>query len=85
MSIIAWFGLGIGAGLGAGFFLRGTWGVLSYVVVGLFGAILGGFMGSAMLGWDVTGLHLGSILLASLGAVLLIGLLHSIPADQPYE
>ncbi len=48
-------------------------------------ALLGGFVGSAVFGWDVTGINIGSILLAFLGAVLFLVILRMIPGTQPFE
>jgi uncharacterized membrane protein YeaQ/YmgE (transglycosylase-associated protein family) len=60
-------------------------GVVGDIVVGVLGALIGGFLGSLLLGWDVTGFNFGSIVLATLGAILLIGVLRAIPGAQPFE
>jgi uncharacterized membrane protein YeaQ/YmgE (transglycosylase-associated protein family) len=85
MSIIAWIVLGLVAGWIAGMVMGGRRGLLGNMILGILGAILGGFLGSAIFGWDVTGFNLGSIALATLGAVLLIGILRAIPGAQPLE
>jgi uncharacterized membrane protein YeaQ/YmgE (transglycosylase-associated protein family) len=86
MSIIAWIVLGLVAGWIAGMIMKGRgYGVLGNIVVGILGAVIGGFLGSALLGWDVTGFNLGSVLLAVLGAVVLIAVLRMIPGAQPFE
>ena len=48
-------------------------------------ALLGGFVGSAVFGWDVTGINIGSIVLAFVGAVLFLLVLRMIPGRQPFE
>ena len=48
-------------------------------------AIIGGFIGSLLFGWDVTGFNIGSILVATLGAIILIAILRAIPGAQPLE
>ena len=58
---------------------------LGNIVVGVIGALLGGFVGSMLLGWDVTGFNLGSIMLAFLGAALFLLILRAIPGAQPFE
>ena len=85
MSIIVWLLLGIVAGWLAGLVMGGGRGILGNIVVGVLGAMIGGFLGSMLLGWDVTGFNLGSILLATLGAVLLVMILRAIPGRQPLE
>ncbi len=85
MSIIAWIILGLVAGWLAGLVMGGRRGFIGTIVVGVLGALIGGFIGSALLGWDVTGFNLGSILLALLGAIVLIAILRAIPGAQPLE
>ena len=51
----------------------------------ILGALLGGFVGSFLFGWDVTGINIGSIVLAFLGAVLFLLILRAIPGRQPLE
>ena len=54
-------------------------------MVGVLGALIGGFLGSTFFGWDVTGFNVGSIVLAFLGAVVLLLILRAIPGRQPFE
>ena len=85
MSIIAWIVLGIVAGWLAGLVMGGRRGILGNMILGILGAIIGGFLGSLLFGWDVTGFNIGSVLLATLGAIVLIGILRAIPGAQPLE
>jgi uncharacterized membrane protein YeaQ/YmgE (transglycosylase-associated protein family) len=85
MSIIAWILLGIVAGWLAGLVMGGRRGLLGNMVLGILGAIIGGFIGSLLFGWDVTGFNIGSILVATLGAIILIAILRAIPGAQPLE
>jgi uncharacterized membrane protein YeaQ/YmgE (transglycosylase-associated protein family) len=48
------------------------------LVVGVLGAVIGGLLGSAFFGWDVTGFNLTSVLLATLGAVVLIAIVRAV-------
>jgi uncharacterized membrane protein YeaQ/YmgE (transglycosylase-associated protein family) len=86
VSILAWIGLGLLGGAIVGWLwgLRGR-ALAADSVVGVLGALLGGFMASVLLGLDVAGLDLTSILVAALGAALLILLLHALPATDVFE
>ncbi len=74
MGIITWIVLGIIAGWLAGRFMRGGNGLVGDIVLGIGGAIVGGYVGGLVLGRDlmVTGFDLDSVLVAFLGAVVLI-------------
>jgi uncharacterized membrane protein YeaQ/YmgE (transglycosylase-associated protein family) len=66
MSILAWIVLGLVAGWLAGQFMRGGYGLVGDVVLGIVGAIVGGFLSGLILGRDmVTGFNLESVLVAS--------------------
>jgi uncharacterized membrane protein YeaQ/YmgE (transglycosylase-associated protein family) len=86
MGIISWILLGLVAGWLAGKIMKGRgFGVVGDIIVGIIGAFIGGFVGSMVLGWDVTGFNFGSIVLATLGAMVLIGILKAIPGKQPLD
>ncbi len=73
MGILSWIVLGLVAGWLAGQFMRGGYGLIGDIVLGIVGAIVGGFLSGLILGRDmVTGFDLESVLVAFLGAVLLI-------------
>jgi uncharacterized membrane protein YeaQ/YmgE (transglycosylase-associated protein family) len=75
MSIIAWILLGLVAGWLAGQVMRGGgYGLIGDIVLGIIGALVGGFLSSALLGVDVTGFNLPSILIAFVGAVVVIAI-----------
>ena len=86
VSILAWIALGLmgGAVVGWVWGLRGR-GLLADAVVGVLGAVLGGFLASVLLGLDIAGLDVTSILVAAVGAVLLILILHALPATDVFE
>lgn len=74
MNIIAWIILGALAGWFASM-LAGTnaqMGLLANIVVGILGAFLGGFIVNAFGGSGITGFDLWSLLIATLGAVVLL-------------
>lgn len=74
MGIIAWIVLGVIAGAIAKAIMPGRdpGGILVTMLIGIVGAFLGGFLGSAITGTGLTGFSLWSILLAIVGALLLL-------------
>jgi len=47
-------------------------GYLITTVLGIIGAVVGGYLSSLLFGWDVTGFNLSSFVIAILGALLLL-------------
>jgi uncharacterized membrane protein YeaQ/YmgE (transglycosylase-associated protein family) len=75
MGIIAWIVLGLIAGWLAGQVMRGGgYGLVGDIVLGIIGALVGGFLASTLLGLDVTGLNVMSILIAFVGACIVIAI-----------
>lgn len=74
MGIITWILLGLVAGWLAGRFMLGGYGPVGDIVLGIGGSIVAGYVGGIILGRDlmVTGFNLDSVVLAFLGAVVLI-------------
>lgn len=73
MSILAWIVVGIIAGWLAERITGRNHGLLTNLVVGVIGAFLGGFIFSSVLGFRYEeGLNLPSIVVATVGAVLLL-------------
>ena len=76
MSILAWIVLGAIAGYLAGFLVRGDegLGVIGHVLLGIVGALVGGFAAGVLLGTNpVDGaLDVSSILTATVGAILTV-------------
>jgi uncharacterized membrane protein YeaQ/YmgE (transglycosylase-associated protein family) len=73
MSIIAWIVLGLIAGWLAGVLVRGQgYGVVGDIILGIVGALVGGWITSVLLGVDVSGFNLQSLLIAVLGAIVII-------------
>jgi uncharacterized membrane protein YeaQ/YmgE (transglycosylase-associated protein family) len=74
MGIITWILLGLVAGWLADKFMRGGYGLVGDIVLGMVGAIVGGYVGGLILGRDlmVTGFNVDSVVVAYLGAVVLI-------------
>jgi len=77
MSWIAWLVVGLIAGWLAGVVARGSgYGLLGDIIIGIVGALLGGFLTGQLFGVDyVTGLNLTTIVVAFFGALVLIFIL----------
>ena len=76
MSIIAWIVLGLIAGWLAGQIMRGSgYGVIGDIVLGVLGALIGGWLTSAVLGRDmVNGFNIETLIVAVVGAIILIAI-----------
>jgi uncharacterized membrane protein YeaQ/YmgE (transglycosylase-associated protein family) len=75
MSIVAWILLGLIAGWLAGQFMRGGgYGIIGDIVLGIIGAVVGGFLSGMLLGIDVTGFNVPSVIIAFVGAVIVIAI-----------
>jgi uncharacterized membrane protein YeaQ/YmgE (transglycosylase-associated protein family) len=74
MGIIAWIVLGLIAGAIAKAIMPGRdpGGVIVTMLIGIVGAFLGGFLGNLITGSGLNGFSLWSILLAVVGALLLL-------------
>jgi uncharacterized membrane protein YeaQ/YmgE (transglycosylase-associated protein family) len=73
MSIVAWILLGLIAGWLASILVRGGgYGVVGDIILGILGALVGGWITSTLLGVDVSGFNLESLLIAVFGAVVII-------------
>jgi uncharacterized membrane protein YeaQ/YmgE (transglycosylase-associated protein family) len=76
MSILAWIVVGIIAGWFAERIAGRNHGLLTNLVVGIIGAFIGGFIFSSLLGFQYAeGFNLPSIVVATVGAVILLGVL----------
>lgn len=80
MSIILWIIFGALAGWIASLIMRtdAQQGALTNIIVGIVGAFLGGFLVSLLGGPGVTGFNLYSLLVAILGAIVLIWIVRMI-------
>ena len=86
MGLIAFLLVGLIAGWLAGTLMKGHgYGIVGDIVVGVIGALIGGFLASTFFGVGVDGFNLQSILVAFLGAVVFLGILRAIPGRQPFE
>lgn len=74
MGILAWILMGLIVGVLAKLIMPGKdpGGFIVTILLGIVGAFVGGFIGSALGLGDVSGFNLGSILLATGGAILVL-------------
>jgi uncharacterized membrane protein YeaQ/YmgE (transglycosylase-associated protein family) len=81
MGLLAWIIVGLIAGWLAGLVMRGSgYGVLGDIIIGIVGALVGGFLASAL--FDVsdplTGIDVTTLVVAFSGAVITIALLRAL-------
>lgn len=77
MSFIAWIVVGAIAGFLASQVMRAREGLLMMVVLGIVGALVGGFVAQAVFHkGDVSGINVESVVIATLGAILVIFVVH---------
>lgn len=73
MGILAWIIVGLIAGWLAGMVMKGGgYGVVGDIILGIIGGIVGGWLGSTFLGLGVSGINIESILVAAVGAVIVV-------------
>lgn len=75
MGILAWIVLGLLAGAIAKAIMPGSdpGGIIVTILLGIVGAVVGGFLWTVITGQEgVSGINIGSILIAVLGAVVLL-------------
>ena len=79
MSFIAWLVLGLIAGfIGSKIVNKSGSGLLLDIILGIVGAVVGGYLFSVFGASGVTGLNLYSLLVAVVGAVLVLVIYHAL-------
>ena len=85
MSIIGWIILGLISGFIASKIVNRTGeGFLLDIVLGIVGAIVGGFIFTALGATGVTGFNLYSMFVAVVGAIVVLVLYHAVFARRAY-
>ena len=81
MNILAWLVVGLIAGWLAGQVMKGGgYGLVGDIVVGVVGALVGGFLAGVFFGGDyLSGINIPTIVVAFLGAIILIAGLRALP------
>ena len=85
MGLLSWLIVGLIAGWLAGQVMRGSgYGLVGDIVVGVVGALIGGFLGAELFNIPnaVNGINLTSILVAFIGALILIALLRMVSGSR---
>jgi len=79
MTLLAWIGLGLIAGfIGSKIVNRTGEGVLLDILLGVVGAVIGGWLFSMFGHAGVTGLNLYSILVAVVGSIVFLAIYHAV-------
>ena len=85
MGILAWIVIGLIAGWLAGLVVKGSgYGVLGDIILGIVGALLGGFLASAVFGVPnaVSGFNLTTLIVAFLGAVIVVAVVRALGGSR---
>jgi uncharacterized membrane protein YeaQ/YmgE (transglycosylase-associated protein family) len=73
MGILAWIVLGAIAGFITNLIMGGGEGVIATVILGIVGAVVGGYLaGTVFKVADVTGINVESIVVAVIGAIIVV-------------
>jgi len=74
LSILAWIIVGAIAGWLANLIIGGGGGLIGSIIIGIIGALVGGWLSTSVLGlpYDVSGINLTSVLVATAGAVVVL-------------
>lgn len=84
MSILAWIVVGAIAGLLIDLVMRTRTGFLMDIVLGIVGALVGGFLTSVLLGANyATGLNLETLIVAFLGGIVAVLVIRALPGRSP--
>jgi uncharacterized membrane protein YeaQ/YmgE (transglycosylase-associated protein family) len=78
MSLLSWLVVGLIAGFLASRVMRGGgYGLIGDIVVGVVGALIGGWLATTLLKMPnpVNGINIGTIIVAFIGAVILLAIL----------
>ncbi|MCL4300916.1 MAG: GlsB/YeaQ/YmgE family stress response membrane protein [Anaerolineae bacterium] len=86
MSLLAWLVVGLVAGWLTGLVMKGSgYGVVMDIIIGIVGALVGGFLGSALFGIadPLQGINIGTIVIAFLGGIVAVALVRALPGRSP--
>ena len=86
MGLLSWIVVGLIAGWLASMVMRGGRGnIVTDIIVGIIGALVGGFLAGQLFGVPnaVNGINLTSIVVAFLGAVVAIAIVRALPGRSP--
>jgi uncharacterized membrane protein YeaQ/YmgE (transglycosylase-associated protein family) len=84
MGILSWIIVGLIAGWLAGLVMKGGgYGILGDIILGIIGALVGGFLAGAIFGVGITGFNIETLIVAFLGAVVVVALVRALPGRSP--
>jgi uncharacterized membrane protein YeaQ/YmgE (transglycosylase-associated protein family) len=86
MGLLTWIIVGLIAGWLAGLVMKGgSYGILGDIILGIIGAIVGGFLASALFGIQdpISGFDITTLLIAFLGAVVTIAIVRAVTRGSP--
>ncbi|MGA7545319.1 MAG: GlsB/YeaQ/YmgE family stress response membrane protein [Methyloceanibacter sp.] len=84
MSVLGWIVLGLIAGfIGSKIVNREGQGFLLDIVLGIVGAVIGGFLFSALGATGITGFNLYSMFVAVVGAIVVLWCYHALSGRRP--
>ncbi len=85
MGILSWIIVGLIAGWLAGFVMKGGYGLVGDIILGIVGAVLGGWLASNFFGLGgVTGINFQSIVIAFVGAVIIMFAVRLVSGRRAY-
>lgn len=84
MGILSWIIVGLIAGWLAGLVMKGGgYGILGDIILGIIGALVGGFLAGALFGVGITGFNIETLIVAFLGAVVVVAIVRALPGRSP--
>ncbi len=81
MGLLAWIIVGLIAGWLAGEVMQGRgYGPVGDIIIGIVGALIGGFLAASLFGVPnpINGINIGTIIVAFLGAIVLVAILRAV-------
>lgn len=78
MGIVSWIILGGLAGWLASIIMKrsSSMGIGANIIVGIVGALIGGFLMNYFIGWEISGFNIESFLVALLGSIVLLAIIN---------
>jgi uncharacterized membrane protein YeaQ/YmgE (transglycosylase-associated protein family) len=84
MGIVSWIVVGLIAGWLAGFVMKGGYGLIGDLILGVVGALLGGWLATRFGFGAVTGINPESIIIAFVGAVIIMFAVRLVSGRRAY-
>ena len=85
MGLLAWIVVGIIAGWLASKVMPSSFGLIGDTIVGMIGALVGGFIFDAFGESGATGINIWSIFVAFVGAVVLLFVIRAVSGDKMFS